>query len=494
MKAPSTRLSEPGPPVRPLKEKELGTVGELSTSNPKTEVPEEGPEAPNVSARGADDFDMGDEVAQRGASDAESIDEVREPRRRNSPSDPTSREIEDHVLTGHACFRSWCAACVQGRGRAERHHGEGCKELEDGSKVPVVSWDYYFLGARNRTTEAEVEQLGDSPVLVMHDGVTKSIFAHLIPAKGVDFSSCEKVEEMIVKDLDTLGYHRVVFRCDNEPSILALLRAVKLAWTGDVVQETSAEGDPQSNGAAECSVNVVKGHVRSIKLAVESVSGVEVPADHDLLTWLVSYATACIVGFQWVETARQHTKEMWEGVLFLLWHNSVNECGGCLCSHPTVVWDPWIHDLSKEGIWDRWMDQTVFVGTASGVVKARTIKRLPPGERWTGSLLNEAQGSELTPNALEDDGGRVGIRAPVLQPHAAVPLPPPVPEFRQVRRAPLHRTDFEQFGYTNNCRGCANARAGRNQAMDHSEQCRSRMEAILLHKQLPRMCKCKSRS
>ena len=31
---------------------------------------------------------------------------------------------------------------------------------------------------------------------------------------------------------------------------------------------------------------------------------------------------------------------------------------------------------------------TVLVGTASGVVKARTIKRLPPGERWTGSLLD----------------------------------------------------------------------------------------------------------
>ena len=69
------------------------------------------------------------------------------------------------------------------RGRAERHQGEGRKELEDGSKVPVVSWDYCFLGARNRISEAEVEQRGESPVLVMHDGVTKSIFAHLIFAK-----------------------------------------------------------------------------------------------------------------------------------------------------------------------------------------------------------------------------------------------------------------------------------------------------------------------
>ena len=91
----------------------------------------------------------------------------------------------------------------------------------------------------------------------MHDGVTKSIFAHLIPAKGVDFPSFEKVVQTIVKDLDTVGNHRVVFRCDNEPSI-ALLQAVKMAWTGDVVQGTPAEGDPQSNGAGESCVNVVK--------------------------------------------------------------------------------------------------------------------------------------------------------------------------------------------------------------------------------------------
>ena len=66
-------------------------------------------------------------------------------------------------------------------------------ELEDGSKVPVVSWDYCFLGATNRISEAVVEQRGDSPVLVMHDRVTKSNFAHLIPAKGGDFPGCEKL-------------------------------------------------------------------------------------------------------------------------------------------------------------------------------------------------------------------------------------------------------------------------------------------------------------
>ena len=63
---------------------------------------------------------------------------------------------------------------------------------------------------------------------------------------------------------------------------------------------------------------------------------------------------------------------------------------------------------------------------------------------------------------------------------AAVPVPPPpVPDTRQVRRAPLRRNEFEWFGYTDSCSGCANARAGRKQAVDHSERCRSRMETIL---------------
>ena len=192
----------------------------------------------------------------------------------------------------------------------------------------------------------------------MHDGVTKSIFAHLIPAKGVDFPSCEKVVKMIVQDLDTLGYHRVVFRCDNEPSILALLRAVKLAWTGDVVQEMSAEGDPQSNGAAESSVKVVKGHVRSIKPAVESASGVELPAENDLLTLLVPYAASM---HRWFAVGRDGKTAYERNVgrrAVPPWHSSVNECGGCLCSRPTAVWALWIHDLNKEGTWDRRMDRT----------------------------------------------------------------------------------------------------------------------------------------
>ena len=56
------------------------------------------------------------------------------------------------------------------------------------------------------------------------------------------------------------------------------------AFHSCTAQETVAEGDPQSNGAAEISVHVVTGHARPTKLVVESASGVEVPADRGLLT------------------------------------------------------------------------------------------------------------------------------------------------------------------------------------------------------------------
>ena len=141
------------------------------------------------------------------------------------------------MQTGHASFRSWCAACVQGRGRAERHQGEGHKELEDWSKVPVGSWDYCSLGARNR--------ISGGGTVWRQSGPGDARWSDQV--NFCSLNSRKTSRSPVVRRwwrLDTLGYHRVVFRCDNELHILALLEAVKLALTGDVVQETSAEGDP----------------------------------------------------------------------------------------------------------------------------------------------------------------------------------------------------------------------------------------------------------
>ena len=270
---------------------------------------------------------------------------------------------------------------------------------------------------------------------------------------------------MIVKDLANLGYNKVVFRCDNELSILALLGAVKLAQTGDVVQETSAEVEPQSNGAAESSVNVVKGHVRSIKLAVESASGVEVPADHDLLTWLVPYAASMHRRF----AVGRDGKTAFErnvgrrAVLRL----------AQLCER--VWWMPLKPSNRRLGPLDSRFEQgrylgpmdgsnTELVGTAGGVVKARTIKRLPPGERWAGSLLDEARGSCVATTC----GSFSTLLGAWTSAIAQKPTSSSLATETIALDVPTQKTDHKQ-------------------TMDHSEQCSSRMEAILMTTTVERM-------
>ena len=122
---------------------------------------------------------------------------------------------------------------------------------------------------------------------------------------------------------------------------------------------------------------------------------------------------------------------------------------------------------------------TVLVGTASGVVKVEPsngYRQTNDGPAACRTKLKAANYHQTHWTMLATESGSERL---CWQPHAAIPLPPFAPEFRQVRRAPLRKTDFEQFGYTDNCPGCANARAGRKQAVDHSEQCRSRVERNL---------------
>ena len=37
------------------------------------------------------------------------------PRVRMNPKNPTSREKQEHEGSRHAAYKSWCAACVEGR-------------------------------------------------------------------------------------------------------------------------------------------------------------------------------------------------------------------------------------------------------------------------------------------------------------------------------------------------------------------------------------------
>ena len=56
-------------------------------------------------------------------------------RMNHGPKLPSAEQQDQHCATGHALFRSWCAACVQGRGRCKPHTQSGTDE----DQVPVLS-------------------------------------------------------------------------------------------------------------------------------------------------------------------------------------------------------------------------------------------------------------------------------------------------------------------------------------------------------------------
>ena len=63
---------------------------------------------------------------------------------------------------------------------------------------------------------------------------------------------------------------------------------------GRVIHEVSPTGSSGSNGVIERTVQAIEGQVRTIKLALESRIGVEIPSDHDVVPWIVEYAATII--------------------------------------------------------------------------------------------------------------------------------------------------------------------------------------------------------
>ena len=130
--------------------------------------------------------------------------ETAEPRRQHwhISTDPTPAARESHECSGHAVFEPWCVHCVRGRAQEWAHYTAD-RTMDD---VPTILWDYGYLsseaeGMCSPEQEAAEEAKGSSPLLVAWDSSVKRYWAHIIPAKGVDFEGFESVLQMLVGEM-----------------------------------------------------------------------------------------------------------------------------------------------------------------------------------------------------------------------------------------------------------------------------------------------------
>ena len=194
-----------------------------------------------------------------------------------TPNQPTLSGYLDHCVT-HYPYRSWCPHCVEGRGR---EFGHECHKAGPGA-VPIVSFDYAFIGDQGEITDQEgFEAAGEGAikVLVVRDSKSKSLFAHVVPSKGIDEKGF--AVDSLVQDVKWLGYSKVTLKSDNEPAIVKLvsesLRELRVHGLEQTMEEHSPEYNPQANGSAEVGVRILKGHFRTMRSDLETKLGYRVP-------------------------------------------------------------------------------------------------------------------------------------------------------------------------------------------------------------------------
>ena len=165
-----------------------------------------------------------------------------------------------------------------GKSRNDKHSCSRQKGEYQG--IPKIVSDYFFVGQRRSSNRAErdreeesAEREGQTPIIVLKDTRSKSIYAHACPCKGAH----EAVVKRVVEDLDALGYKRILVRTDGEPAILDLWRKVKEKWTGEIIKVESMVGDHDSNGEAEQAVQKVEDDLRTWKDATDDAIKGSVP-------------------------------------------------------------------------------------------------------------------------------------------------------------------------------------------------------------------------
>ena len=137
-------------------------------------------------------------------------------------------------------------------------------------EFPTVAADYMYM----HEEQGPGAERG-MPILVMCDinsgGCgTGMMFARVVTSRGVNSYEVKNT----AADLASLGHPELIFKSDNEPSIVALKEAVKLERGERIVMENSPVKESKSNRAIENAIQQVQGQFRAVKDNLEARIGV----------------------------------------------------------------------------------------------------------------------------------------------------------------------------------------------------------------------------
>ena len=149
-----------------------------------------------------------------------------------------------------------------------------------------VHMDYCFMGGR------------DDPktrcILVAKDRESRMIMSSVAPVKGTRDDFVAKRVRAFIRELG-LEHVTLTLKGDQEPAIQDVMNEVaRIRKPAATLIEEAPVGESQSNGVIERGVQTAEGQIRVLKDALEARIESKIPAQHNLIAWLVEFAAVLV--------------------------------------------------------------------------------------------------------------------------------------------------------------------------------------------------------
>ena len=270
------------------------------------------------------------------------------------------------------------------RAVGDGHPSEGRKAHivpdTDGKLVGLTkaSMDYMYLHERSETGQ---DEKFNPPHLLMVEHKHGRVWADRVHKKGVN-AGASWLPKRIVQDWDNNGMEDALiqFKTDQEPAIVQLQAAIQEIRTVPVLPVNSPVGESESNGRVENAIKRVQEKIRSLRSQIEHNTRQGIRDDTPIMAWLVRWAVELISRHAPAEDGKSAFERIrkekcvvplamfGETVLYLPLKTAKGPKGQTARRVGT-----WLGTIERI--------EEVLIGTDRGVIKCRSISRLPDGEK-----------------------------------------------------------------------------------------------------------------
>ena len=306
---------------------------------------------------------------------------------------PTKEECLRHQAT-HTPFAPWCKHFLAARTTSYKHAAKGRRAVVArdaggmGGKLAKVSIDYIYLHERAGTNK---ETRYNPPQHVMVDHGSGRVWAYRVPNKGI-MDGASWLPKRIVQDPDNCGYIdvRIQHKSDQELAIVNMQIAIQ-NLRPQTVPTNSPVGESESNGRVENAIRRVKEKVRILRHQLECGLQRKVQDDAPIMSWLMRWAGEVISKYSTGDD-RKIAYERIRGELCVV---PVMPFGDIVMYLPLRRTKHNKGEATRQmGVWLGTVERAeeTFIGITRGIIKCRSVNRLPEDERWSCKCVTEMQG------------------------------------------------------------------------------------------------------